>query len=123
MSITIRLTGAEADRLDSLAQALLTEVSGAAPRHERSTRSEPGRKDLATTIAVVALVLSIPSAINATLDLAKRARLRDRARALLDAVEASDAIAELQVEGAEPLELGTASVDDVVDLLIKQGGD
>ncbi len=122
MSITIRLTGAEADRLDAPAHALLTEVSGAEPAHERTTRTEPDRKDLATTIAIVALVLSIPGWINSALDLAQRTRLLEWVAALLDAVKASDADAELQVEGAPSLDLRTSSVDAVVDLLLRQRG-
>ena len=122
MSIAIRLTGAEAGRLDAAAHALLTEVSGAEPAHERTTGTGPDRKDPATTIAIVALVLSIPGWINAALDLARRTRLRERVTGLLDAVKASDADAELQVAGAPSLDLRTASADAVVDLLLRQRG-
>ena len=43
----------------------------------------PGERNLETTLAIITLVLTVPGFINETLDLTRRARLKERMEALI----------------------------------------
>lgn len=65
-------------------------------------------------IAIAALILAIPGAVVATLDLAQRARLGQKIEVLLKKIRETRGGAVLHTQGDEPLDLKTAIVDEVL---------
>ena len=118
MSVTVHINGPNASALASeletfFAEALTIKVERAPiPTDEAIQRSDP--------VAVAALVLAIPGAILATLDLAARARLGERIDQLLTRLRgkaaAADSVQLTNGEGAG-LDLITANRDAVLDEL------
>ena len=68
-------------------------------------------------MAVAALILSIPSAILAAMDLVERAGIAERIRGLLKKVRESDGTATLHVGSKPPLDLKITTEDEVIDLI------
>jgi hypothetical protein len=120
MRIEIRLAGAAAPELTGLAEELLREVGNAEPERRKAGPSEaPIRSD---PVAIAALILSVPGAAVAVVDLAQRARLAERVQKLLERARASDGAATLQVGAEPPLDLATATEDQVMDLIARSRG-
>ena len=118
MIIEIHLSGSTAPVMFEPAEDLLRAVAGVEPQRrklihdERATKGDP--------VAVATLILSIPGAILATMDIAERVGIADRICKLLKKVRKSDGEAILQV-GSEPaLDLKTATEDEVMDLISSQ---
>ena len=118
MAIELHLSGVVEPALEEASAALLRAVSaGELERRKVAGAGDaPKRGD---PLALAALVLAVPGAILATLDLAERARVAERVRGLLDKLRGSDTNATLEVDGEPPLELASASEDQVMDLLAK----
>ncbi|MBP2233291.1 hypothetical protein J2847_006628 [Azospirillum agricola] len=118
MSITITIAGPNAPALAAEVEAFLADVL--ATRAERLPPPEDQTVQRGDPLAVAALVLSIPSAVAATLDLAARARLAERIDRLLDRVRGTAAPTDSLrlTSGAAPeLDLITAKRDAVLDRL------
>jgi hypothetical protein len=115
MSVEIRLSSAVAPMVAEPAADLLRAAANTEPE-----RRNPGHDDEASKgdpVAIAALILSIPSAILAAMDLVERARVAERVRDLLKKVREVDGTSTLHV-GAEPsLDLRTATEDEVMNLL------
>jgi len=118
MSITITIAGpnapAHAAEVEAfLADALATHAVRLPPSQDQAIqRGDP--------LAVAALVLAVPGAITATLDLAARAQLAKRIDQLLDRLRGTAAPADSVrlTSGAAPeLDLITAKRDAVLDRL------
>ena len=117
MIVEIRLSGAAVPALAEPAEDVLRAAANAEPqRREPAPQIEPSKGD---PVAVAALILSVPAAVLAALDLAERARLAERVRRLLKKVRASDGGATLHVGAEPPRDLSTATEDEVMDLLAK----
>lgn len=65
-------------------------------------------------IAIAALILAIPGAVVATLDLAQRARLGQKIEVLLKKIRETRGGAVMHSQGHEPLDLKTAMVEEVL---------
>jgi hypothetical protein len=117
MRVEIRLSPEAMPALAEPCEALLRAVCEAAPeRHYVHHAASPSRGD---PVAIAALILSIPGAILATMDLLQRARVAERVRALLKQVRETQGSATLQVSETSALDLKTATADEVVNLLAK----
>ncbi len=117
MSVEIRLSSAVAPIIAEPAEDLLR-----AAAHTEPERRHPGHDEEASKgdpVALAALILSIPSAILAAMDVVERAGIAERVRRLLKKVREIDGTATLHV-GAEPsLDLRTATEDEVMDALAR----
>lgn len=105
MSLTLTLTGSGAPDARAGAADLLTALAGAPPQEVTPETSPEARRDLATGLAIAAVVLTIPGAVLATLDIADRLRKR---RELAPKVEAVKRV--LEVTGTE----GTIRIDETL---------
>ena len=118
MSVEIHLTKAPVAELTQEIENLLREISQTKPERWQSGEesNSPTRGD---GVAVAALILAVPGALVATMDLAQRAKLSERIRALLKKISKIDSAASLHVSGAEPLDLKNTCVDAVIDLMAR----
>ncbi|TWB29655.1 hypothetical protein [Nitrospirillum bahiense] len=118
MNITITIAGSNAPALAAEVEAFLADAL--ATRAERHAPPQDEAIQRGDPLAVAALVLAIPSAITATLDLVTRARLAERIDQLLDRVRGmaapSDSV-RLTSGAAPDLDLITAKRDAVLDRL------
>jgi hypothetical protein len=87
--LRLRIEGERADSAAAVLGALLVDQFGQNPeRHvETEPRREGDRIDPATGLAIAALVLALPGAINDAVSLAERAGLLDRLRRLIGAAK------------------------------------
>jgi len=118
MSITVTISGPNAPALATAVEAFLAD--SLATRAERLPPPEDQPIQRSDPLAVAALVLAVPGAIAATLDLAARARLAERIDRLLERVRGTAAPADSVrlTSGAAPeLDLITAKRDEVLDRL------
>jgi hypothetical protein len=114
MTVEIRLSGA-AVALEMMVGEVLRSVGGVEPvRNDGAVEDGVERGD---PIAVAALVLAIPGAIVATLDLMARTKVVERVQHLLEQVRKVDGGAVLRIDLQPPLDLSRASADDVMDRL------
>ncbi|TWA80386.1 hypothetical protein FBZ83_109192 [Azospirillum brasilense] len=121
MTVTIHIAGPNAGALAIELEAFFAEALGAVPeRRGAPAAAGTQRGDLADYAAVAALVLALPGAITATLDLAVRARLAERADRLLERLRglagAGDSVS-LSAGTALPLDLTRAGRDELLDRL------
>jgi hypothetical protein len=117
MTIEIRLSGAAKAALQGAAADLLREAGGAEP-----VRTETGADDTAAKgdmLAIAALVIALPAAIAAAVDLTQRARIADKTRNFLEIAKKSDGSATLTAGDGASLDLSTAALDDVMDALYR----
>lgn len=117
MTVEIRLSGVAAQGLAEPAEDLLRSAADAEPERRKPVLNDEVSKG--DPVAVAALILSVPGAVLAMLDLAERARLAERVRHLLAKVRGSEGAATLHVGAEPPLDLSTATDDEVMDLLAK----
>jgi hypothetical protein len=125
MTIEITLRGTDLGAAADDSAALLREIG----RHEPDRRTpepeaEP-RRDPATGLAIASLILSLPGAVLATLQIKEhldRSRLRDRVDGLKTRLAAADAEATLETPGAGAVDLRRTSTDALVDLLLRDLG-
>jgi hypothetical protein len=117
MSVEIRLSSAVAPIAAEPAVDLFRAAANAEPeRHNLCHDDEAAKGD---PVAIAALILSIPAAILATMDLVDRVGVVERVRGLLKKVREVDGTATLHVAAEPSLDLRTATEDEVMDLLAK----
>jgi hypothetical protein len=124
MSIEITLRGTDPETGAGDASALLREVGRREPDRRTPEPDADQRRDPATGLAIASLILSLPGAVLATLEIKEhldRRRLRDRVEALKKRVEATDDEATLTTPRSS-VDLRRTSTDAVVDLLIRDLG-
>ncbi|MEW5735219.1 MAG: hypothetical protein AB1921_10210 [Thermodesulfobacteriota bacterium] len=117
MTLEIRLRGDAAARLAGPAAALLRAVAGAEPDQRTEKKDGEATRDLGTAVALASLVLSVPGTIVATLDLMERRKQGKLVRELLEKVRATPGLATLRKGSGPPLDLSSATEDQVMDLL------
>ena len=118
--IAIRIEGAKAQALAAEADACLREALRQTP--ERAVVPPETTPTRADPIAVAALILSVPGAVLATLDIAQRLQLAERLERFLATLRArADRADRVQLCGGdEPsLDLTRADRDQVMDALSK----
>jgi len=118
MSITITIAGPNSPALAAEVEAFLADAL--ATQAERLPLPEDQGIRRGDPLAVAALVLAVPGAIAATLDLAARVRLAERVDRLLERVRGTAAPADsvrLISDAAPELDLITAKRDEVLDRL------
>ena len=114
MTIEIHLTGDMATALKDDAQAFLQDISQGMTEC-RQCEEMPGiETQRGDAMAIAALILAVPGAVVATLDLVERARLSQKIQALLKKIKMIKGSAVLHTQGDEPLDLKTAIVDEVL---------
>ncbi|MEQ5869123.1 hypothetical protein J4E08_04340 [Sagittula sp. NFXS13] len=114
MSLTLILAGPGAPDARVAAVDLLTTLTGIPPQEVAPEAVPEATRDLGLGLAIAAVVLAIPGAVVATLNLADRLRRR---RALAPKVEAVKRV--LEVTGTE----GTIRIDDTVIRLRDESAD
>lgn len=117
MTVEIHLSNTAAPVLAEPAEALLRAAANTKPEFRHLSHDEETSKG--DPVAVAALILAIPGAILATLDLAERAGVTERVRGLLKKAREVDGTATLHVDAEPPLDLKTATEDEVMDLLAR----
>ena len=117
MTIEIRLSSATTPDLAEPAEDLLRAV--AKDELVRSEVGHDGKTSKGDPVAIATLILSIPAAIVGTMDLAQRAGVVELIRALLKKVRKTDGTATLHVGTEPPLDLKTATEDEVIDVMAK----
>ena len=115
MTIEIRLTGVNAEEARETAIEVLELASSTAPQVRRQEYEEQAAKG--DPVAIAALILSIPCAIVASMDLIERAKLVERVRDLRNRLEETAAKAYLIYRGKPPLDLANSTIDQVIDWL------
>jgi hypothetical protein len=118
MAIEIRLSGADASALAAPAEELLRTIATTEPEQRKPI--DPQEISKGDPVAVTALILSIPSAILATMDIVERAKVVERIRTLLQKIKSANATATLQTDNEPPLDLKDATEDEVMDLIAKR---
>jgi hypothetical protein len=124
---TIEITGPEAEEAEHELQALLRETFGEEGRRLAAPEAETsGRKIDATTLALIAIGLSIPKAILETIDLAEKMKLVERIKRLLAWAKgrgkSGTRIALVSAKGTS-VELATAEPADVIAALSEATSD
>jgi hypothetical protein len=124
MTIQIRLTGSDPDVAADEAADLLRAIGQTEPqRHSDAAPDSRTRLDPATALGIASLVLSLPGAALATLqirDRLDRTRLRKAIEALKRRLSATECDGILEVEDVGVVDLGHDSTDAVVDLLLRE---
>ena len=119
MTVEIRLSGAAGPALAEPAEDLLRAAANVEPERRNLGHDEAASKG--EGVAVAALIISIPAATVATMELVDRAGIAERVRRILKKVRGVDGTATLHV-GEEPsIDLRSATEDEVMDLLAKTG--
>lgn len=114
MSMEIHLTGDTATALKDDAQRFLQDISRGPAECRQIDETHAGEGLKGDAVAVAALILAVPGAVVATLDLAERFRLSRKIQGLLKKIKESKGDAVLHTKGEDPLDLKTAGVDEVL---------
>ena len=117
MTVEIHLSSAAVPVLAEPAEELLRVAANAEPKRRKLFHDEETSKG--DPMAVAALILSIPGAIIAAMDLVDRAGVAERIRGLLKKVHEADGTASLHVGNEPSLDLKIATEDEVIDLIAK----
>jgi len=120
MSIEIHLTEDMAAELKDDAQAFLQDISQGTAECRQCEGTPCTENRRGDGIAIAALILAVPGAVIATLDLAQRARLSRKIQVLLKKIKETGGGAVLHTRGDEPLDLKTAIVDEVLARIRKK---
>jgi hypothetical protein len=120
MEITATASGPNQEQLVEVLRVSLAQTFGQdARREDRAPDGEPVR-DAGTTIALIALILSLPGAINELVTLAERAKLKQRLGRLLERIQgtagAEDTVT-LQIGDGPPIDLKGADAAKVLAAL------
>jgi len=115
MTIAIRLSGCTASVGSEPAEDFLRYVAKTEPEQKRLIIDEVDAKG--DPVAVTALILAIPGAILATMDLVERAKVAEKIRKLIEKVRKIDGSATLQIDTKPPIDLKEATKDQVMDLI------
>ncbi len=116
MSIEIRLEG-NALELKEQARGFLKELAGQEPEQVELPDTDVVKRG--DPLVMAGVILMIPPAIVATLDLVERAKCSEAVKALLDKVRGQEGTVMLIATESQPLDLTTATPDEVMDLLDK----
>jgi hypothetical protein len=120
MEIEATASGPNQQRIADVLQASLTEAFGQDLRRvERAPNGETVR-DAGTTIALIALALSLPGAMNELVTLAERAQLKQRLGSLFEHVRGMAGVEDtvtLQIGDGPPIDLKGADAAKVLDAL------
>jgi hypothetical protein len=117
MKVEIKLLGSEALNLREDAKSLLRSLGMTEPKQiEQTQETDTSRGD---PIAVAALILSIPGAILATMDLVDRAKASKYAKHLIQKARNSNGTATLHVGSDLSIDLKTATEDQILDTILK----
>ena len=119
MQVEIHLSSAIAPVATEPAATLLRAASNAEPERRHPARDEEAVRG--DPVAIAALILAVPAAILATMDMVERAGVVEKVQGLLNRVREADGDATLHVGDEPPLDLNTATEDEVMDLLAKSG--
>ncbi len=117
MAIEVVLNGS-AVALEDAATAVLGALGAGTPER-REARADDGGTEKGKWMAVAVLILAIPPAIDASWNLAERARLAERVTGFLQHLRQTDGDAVLRADGLPPLDLRTATPDEVLEWLIR----
>ncbi len=119
MKLEIKISGGRRDRIESAITDFLQKQFGEQPT--RSQHAEPATKRDGTIIAVIGLLLSLPSAAIAAMQFAEKVKLKERIDALLervrDAASEDDDVVILTIDDRTPIDLKSATVETVADAL------
>jgi hypothetical protein len=120
MEITATASGPNQEQLAEILRVSLAQTFGQdARREDRAPGGEPVR-DAGTTIALIALILSLPGAINELVTLGERAKFKQRLGSLLERARgtagAEDTVT-LQIGDGPPIDLKGADAAKVLDAL------
>jgi hypothetical protein len=121
MTIEISIAGPNTQVLAAEVEAFLAEAFQETP--ERRSQPEGWTPHRGDPLTVAALVLAVPGAITATLDLAQRARLAERIDGLRERLRAKAApedTVSLLTWGETDLDLIAADRDSVLDRIEKR---
>ena len=114
MSMEIHLTGDMATALKDDTQRFLQDISQGPAQCRPIDEPHAGEDLKGDAITVATLILTVPGAVVATLDLAERFRLSRKIQGLLKKIKESNGDAVLHTDGEDPLDLKTAGVDEVL---------
>ena len=87
MNLTLTLTGPGAPQVADTAADMLATLTGEIPQTLSSKSPDDVRRDLATGLAIAGIVLAVPGAVLATLDLSARLRKRRELAPKVEAVK------------------------------------
>lgn len=122
MTITVRIGGPNAESLAEEVEVFLSAAFDETTTRQVEAADADQRRD--DPVAMAALLLSIPGALLAALELAERAKLAERVsrlrRRLAESLSAEDRV-ELRVDDEPAVDLARDGTDTVMDLLAKHG--
>lgn len=121
MTVRVRITGVEPEAAAAEAADLLRLIGDAEPAVVPMQAADEVPRDMATGIALVSLVLAVPGAALAALDLRDRLTRREvsaRVEAAKAALATGKLEAELEIDGIGRVDLARQPVDAIVDRII-----
>ena len=118
MTVSLTITGPDPQAPAASAASLLRTMTGTEPALQTVPADETGKRDLATGIALASLLVSVPGAVLATLQLKDRLdrrRLKAEVEALKAELAAAKAEGELTIGNRGSIDVARSSTDAVVD--------
>lgn len=124
MTITLQLAGGDPAQAAAPARDLLRRLGAGEPVEQVAEDDDAARRDLMTGVAIATLVLTVPGAIAATLDihnrLKERRSLAAEVEALKTALAEAKSEARLTIDVDVTIDLGRTPTDAVVDRLLAE---